>query len=154
MSLLLALVTAVLFGCGAWLLMQRRLTRIIVGIGLLGHGANMLLITAGRSGRAPIIDPTLDPEVYSDPLPQALALTAIVITFGVTAFLLALGFRSWQLTSDDRVEDDVEDRIIARLESDRAEGEHEPDPDDPADGTMAEDDLVDPDRVDVPEEAP
>ena len=154
MSLLLALVTAVLFGCGTWLLMQRRLTRIIVGIGLLGHGANLLLITAGASGRAPIIDANLDPAVYSDPLPQALALTAIVITFGVTAFLLALGFRSWQLTSDDRVEDDVEDRIIARLASDRAEGEPERDPDDPAEGTMAEDDLVDPDRVDVPEESP
>jgi multicomponent Na+:H+ antiporter subunit C len=132
MTVLLALVTAVLFGCGAWLLMQRRLSRIIVGIGLLGHGANMLLITAGNSGRAPIIGNALDTAAYSDPLPQALALTAIVITFGVTAFLLALGFRSWQLTSDDRVEDDVEDRIIARLQPDRPEGEPDPDPD--ADG--------------------
>ncbi|MGA1747916.1 MAG: NADH-quinone oxidoreductase subunit K, partial [Ilumatobacteraceae bacterium] len=50
----------------------------------------------------------------SDPLPQALALTAIVITFGVTAFLLALGYRSWQITSDDMVEDDLEDRFLAR----------------------------------------
>ena len=140
MTVLLALVTAVLFGCGTWLLMQRRLTRIIVGIGLLGHGANMLLITAGNSGRAPIIGNALDTAGYSDPLPQALALTAIVITFGVTAFLLALGFRSWQLTSDDRVEDDVEDRIIARLQPDRPEGEPDRDPD--ADG------------VTVPEDAP
>ena len=45
MTILLALVTAALFGCGTWLLMQRRLSRIIVGIGLLGHGANLLLIT-------------------------------------------------------------------------------------------------------------
>lgn len=132
MTVLLAFVTAVLFSCGTWLLMQRRLSRIIVGIGLLGHGANMLLITSGRSGRAPIIDEALDSSVYADPLPQALALTAIVITFGVTALLLALGFRSWQLTSDDRVEDDVEDRIIARLQPDRAEGDAQPDPD--ADG--------------------
>jgi multicomponent Na+:H+ antiporter subunit C len=120
MTVLLALVTAALFGCGSWLLMQRRLSRIIVGIGLLGHGANLLLITSGRSGRAPIIDGGGD---YADPLPQALALTAIVITFGVTAFLLALGFRSWQLTSDDRVEDDVEDRIVARRQPDRPEGD-------------------------------
>ena len=125
MTILLALVTAVLFACGAWLLMQRRLTRIIVGIGLLGHGANMLLITSGPSGRAPIIDGSN--AEYADPLPQAFALTAVVITFGVTAFLLALGFRSWQLTRDDRVEDDVEDRIIARRRSDGAEGDVEED---------------------------
>ena len=130
MTILLALVTAVLFGCGTWLLMQRRLSRIIVGIGLLGHGANLLLMTAGRSGRAPLIG-TGDPSGFADPLPQALALTAIVITFGVTAFLLALGFRSWQLTSDDRVADDVEDRIIARRATDGAEGEFSPDPDEP-----------------------
>lgn len=135
MTVLLALVAAVLFGCGTWLLMQRRLSRIIVGIGLLGHGANLLLITSGRTGRAPIIDGGTG---YSDPLPQALALTAIVITFGVTAFLLALGFRSWQLTSDDRVEDDVEDRIIARRAPDRAEGDPDLDPDDDRVGTREE----------------
>lgn len=124
MTILIAAVAAVLFACGTWLLMQRRLSRIIIGIGLLGHGANLLLVTSGGpSGRPPIIDgaPLGD---YSDPLPQALALTAIVITFGVTAFLLALGYRSWQLTGDDQVEDDVEDRRIERLEVDHAESEH------------------------------
>lgn len=113
MTVLLAFVAALLFACGAWLLMQRRLSRIIIGIGLLGHGANMLLITAGgKAGREPIIGPGEGP--YSDPLPQALGLTAVVITFGVTALLLALGFRSWQITGDDRVEDDLEDRLAAR----------------------------------------
>jgi multicomponent Na+:H+ antiporter subunit C len=132
MSLVLATVTAILFGCGSWLLMQRRLSRIIVGIGLLGHGANLLLITSGRSGVAPIIGTAVadDPAAIADPLPQALALTAIVITFGVTAFLLALGYRSWQITADDQVEDDVEDRIIARRGPDGAEGAPLPDPDD------------------------
>ena len=47
-----------------------------------------------------------------------------MITFGVTVFLLALGFRSWQLTGDDRVEDDVEDRIVARLAADQRESDH------------------------------
>lgn len=118
MSVLLALLTAVLFGCGAWLLMQRRLSRIIIGVGLLGHGANLLLITSGGpSGRIPIIGSDENTGQFADPLPQALALTAIVITFGVTAFLLALGFRNWQITRDDRVEDDVEDRLVARVES-------------------------------------
>lgn len=117
MTVLLALVTAVLFGCGTWLLMQRRLSRIIIGLGLLAHGANLLLVTAGWfDGRAPIIDSAEDGP-YTDPLPQALALTAIVITFGVTAFLLSLGYRSWQLTFDDRVEDDVEDRLLGRTDA-------------------------------------
>lgn len=123
MTVLLAAVAAVLFACGTWLLMQRRLSRIIIGVGLLGHGANLLLVTAGGpGGRSPIISAGVTD--YSDPLPQALALTAIVITFGVTAFLLALGYRSWQLTGDDRVEDDIEDRMIERREADHAESDH------------------------------
>ncbi len=75
---------------------------------------------AGR-GVAPIIG-TADPADFADPLPQALALTSIVITFGVTAFLLALGYRSWRITHDDVVEDDVEDRFIARRTSRRPGG--------------------------------
>ncbi len=124
MTVLIAALAAVLFGCGTWLLMQRRLSRIIIGVGLLGHGANLLLVTAGGvGGKPPVIDgSTL--ESYADPLPQALALTAIVITFGVTAFLLALGYRSWQLTGDDLVEDDLEDRMIERLLADQAEADH------------------------------
>jgi multicomponent Na+:H+ antiporter subunit C len=114
MTVLIALTAGILFACGTWLLMQRRLSRIIIGVGLLGHGANLLLIVSGGpGGRAPLIGTEGD-GAFSDPLPQALALTAIVITFGVTAFLLALGFRSWQLTRDDQVEDDVEDRLVAR----------------------------------------
>ena len=54
-----------------------------------------------------------------------LALTAIVITFGVTAFLLALGYRSWQITRDDQVEDDVEDRLVERRDADGAEAPSE-----------------------------
>ena len=119
MTVLLALVAGVLFALGTWLLMQRRLSRIVIGIGLLGHGANILLVTAGGArGRSPIIGVEDTGSTYADPLPQALALTAVVITFGVTAFLLALGFRSWQITKDDRVEDDVEDRYIVQLDQD------------------------------------
>ncbi len=115
MSVLVAFASAVLFGTGTWMLLQRRLSRIIVGIGLLGHGANLLLVTSGGRRGIPALVGSGDPERFADPLPQALALTAIVITFGVTAFLLAMGYRSWQITHDDLVEDDVEDRYIARL---------------------------------------
>ena len=113
MSLLLAFATAYLFALGTWLLLQRRLSRIIIGLGLLGHGANLLLMLSGRRrGVAPFTGSTGAHRV-ADPMPQALALTAIVISFGVTAFLLALAYRSWLLTGDDLVEDDIEDRRIA-----------------------------------------
>jgi len=114
MSVLLAFAAAFLFASGTFLLMQRRLSRILIGVGLVGHGSNILLLTSGGGrGIAPVIG-TADPSEFADPLPQALALTSIVITFGVTAFLLALGYRSWRITHDDVVEDDIEDRYIAR----------------------------------------
>ena len=115
MTLVLAAVAATLFGIGTYLVLQRKLSRIIIGLGLLTHGANVLLITAGRRGNAAIID-SGDPSTFADPLPQALALTAIVITFGVTTLLLALAYRSWLLTRDDEVQDDVGDRSIGQTD--------------------------------------
>jgi multicomponent Na+:H+ antiporter subunit C len=113
-SILLAFTTAVLFSLGTWLLLQRQLTRIVIGLGLIGHGANLLLLQTGeRRGVAPFVG-SLAGKTIADPMPQALALTAIVISFGVGAFLLALAYRSWQLTGDDLVEDDLDDRRIAR----------------------------------------
>lgn len=114
MSVLLAFCAAVVFACGTYLLLQRRLSRIVLGVGLLGHGANlMLLLSAGGRGEPPFVG-SGSADDFADPLPQALVLTAIVITFGVTLLLLALAYRSWQLSSDDEVEDDIEDRLIAR----------------------------------------
>ncbi len=115
MTVTLAAVAAVLFGLGTYLILQRKLSRIIIGLGLLTHGANVLLITAGRRGDPPIIRNGRIAG-FADPLPQALALTAIVITFGVTALLLALAYRSWLLTRDDEVQDDVADRAVARTD--------------------------------------
>lgn len=113
MTITLAGVAAVLFAIGTYLILQRKLSRVIIGLGLLTHGANVLLITAGRRGNPPIVGSGSEAE-FADPLPQALALTAIVITFGVTTLLLALGYRSWVLTEDDEVQDDVGDRAVAR----------------------------------------
>ena len=118
MSLVLAVATALLFSLGTWLLLQRRLSRLIIGLGLIGHGANLLLMLSGsRRGVAPFVGGT-GGERVADPMPQALALTAIVIAFGLSAFLLALAYRSWQLTGDDLVEDDIEDRRIASNQGD------------------------------------
>jgi multicomponent Na+:H+ antiporter subunit C len=112
----MAVVLAVLYSVGFYLLMQRSLMRILIGIVVLGHGANLLLqLAGGPPGRAPILG-TAIPELFTDPLPQALALTAIVITFALTTYLLALGYRSWVLTGHDEVQDDVEDRRIAERE--------------------------------------
>lgn len=121
MTFVLALTVAVLYGTGAYLLMQRNLSRIVIGLGVLGHGANLLLLMAGgRAGQAPILGDD-GAGGFADPLPQALALTAIVITFGVSAYLLVLVYRSWLLNRSDEVEDDIEDRRIAEMSAGIAE---------------------------------
>jgi multicomponent Na+:H+ antiporter subunit C len=113
MTTFMAATAAALFAIGTYLLMQRKLSRLIIGLGLIGHGANIVFVTATRGGTPPIIGQG-DPEDFADPLPQALVLTAIVISFGVTALLLALAYRSWLLTEDDEVADDVSDRTLGR----------------------------------------
>ena len=116
MTLSLAALVAVLYACGTYLLLQRVLTRIILGLALLGHGSVILLQTVGgRAGSPPIVGPGDPVEDISAPLPQALGLTAIVISFGMTAFLLALAYRGWLATDNDEVQDDIEDRRIARI---------------------------------------
>jgi multicomponent Na+:H+ antiporter subunit C len=116
-SVLMAFTAAVLFGVGTYMLLQRKLSRLIIGLGLIGHGANIVFVTTTRRGEAPLIG-SGDPSTFADPLPQALVLTAIVISFGVTALLLALAYRSWLLTRDDEVQDDVEDRNVGRGSAD------------------------------------
>ncbi|SFN15976.1 multisubunit sodium/proton antiporter, MrpC subunit [Actinomadura madurae] len=112
-ALVLVLTVAVLFAAGFNLLMQRSLIRVVVGFMLLGHGANLVLLLAGGAAGAPPLLGGGSERAMADPLPQAMALTAIVITFGVTAFLLALAYRGRELLGEDEVQDDVEDRRIA-----------------------------------------
>ncbi len=120
-NITLVVALAVLYGAGFYLLMQRSLMRVLLGIVLVGHGANLFLQAAGgpagepaKAGRAI--------GAVSDPLPQAMALTAIVITFAVTVLLLALAYRSSVLLNDDEVQDDVEDRRLRQA----PESEDEP----------------------------
>jgi multicomponent Na+:H+ antiporter subunit C len=103
---------AVLFAVGAYLLMERSLTRVALGVGVIGNGVNVLIIASGSdSGEAPIIGRE---GVLTDPLPQALVLTAIVIGFALLTFLMTLAWRNWTITGNDEVEDDVEDLVVAR----------------------------------------
>lgn len=114
-NLTLVLATMVLVGCGVYLMLERSLTRVLVGLVLLGNGVNLgFMVVSGPSGRAPLVN-RYDVSEISDPLPQAFVLTAIVITLGTTAFLLAMAYRSWQLSGNDDVQDDVEDAAIRRL---------------------------------------
>jgi multicomponent Na+:H+ antiporter subunit C len=117
-NLLLVIVVGVLLAAGVTLLLERNLTRVILGFTLLGNGVNLLILLGGGYGGPPIVGVTPEPAM-SDPLTQAMILTAIVITLGMTAFLLAMAYRSWLLTGHDNVQDDVEDRrIMQRAERD------------------------------------
>ncbi len=109
-SFALIVIMAALFAAGVYAMLERSLTRVLIGFLLLGNAANLfLLIVMGDPGTAPFFGAASDPDDMSDPLPQALTLTAIVITFAVSAFLLALIYRSWQLGQADTVHDDEED---------------------------------------------
>lgn len=112
--------SAALVAAGVTLLLERSLVRLLVGVILLGNGVNLLILVAGGpAGRPPILGHAA-PSQMADPLPQAMVLTSVVITLGVTAFLLAVVHRSWQLTGGDEVQDDTEDRRV-RLRARRGE---------------------------------
>lgn len=125
MSLIILFVAATLFAIGTYLILQRMLSRVIIGLGLISHGANLLIMLSGTGPAAPPVLDGSSATAVADPLPQALVLTAIVITFGITAFLLALALRSYLLTGSDAVEDDLEDKRIRRAKdrSDTGTGE-------------------------------
>jgi multicomponent Na+:H+ antiporter subunit C len=112
MSAAMLLAIGALVSTGVYLITSRSLSRIVIGFALLGHGAVLaLLAVGGPAGDTPIAGG--DPSELSDPLPQALSLTAIVIGFALTLFLLALARRQTELAGDDLVEDDVEDRRVS-----------------------------------------
>lgn len=102
MEIVMAFVCGFLFMAAIYLILSRSLLRIIIGTGLLSHGAHLLILTMGSfKGSAPpvLADGVTD---FVDPIPQALILTAIVISFGVTAFFLVLAYRAYQeLKTDD-----------------------------------------------------
>jgi len=88
-----AVIVGVLYATGVYLLLSRNLVRILFGLALLGHAANLLIFVAAglTRGRPPIVsDPPLEAGSFADPIPQALILTAIVIGFGVFSFALVL----------------------------------------------------------------
>ncbi|GGZ13001.1 Na(+)/H(+) antiporter subunit C [Streptomyces inusitatus] len=113
-SLSLLVTAGVLCAVGGVLLLMRALSRILIGAVILGNGINLLMLGAGgAAGLAPLLYPGVELSRVTDPLPQAIALTAIVITLATTAFLLAMAYRSQRVSGSDEVQDDIEDRRVA-----------------------------------------
>lgn len=130
-TLVLLGVMSVMYACGVYLLLERSLTRVLLGFLLAANATNILiLVMGGRRGKAPILEGGATPENIFDPLPQAFILTSIVITFGVSAFMLALIYRSWRLSQADEVIDDVEDLAIAQRDANVDAEILNPDPND------------------------
>jgi multicomponent K+:H+ antiporter subunit C len=108
MELIVALGIAALAGSGVWLLLRPRTFQVIMGLSLLSYAVNLFIFVMGwvRGGLAPIVAAGTppDPARFADPLPQALVLTAIVITFATTALLLVVLLAARGLTGTDHVD--------------------------------------------------
>lgn len=108
MEPIFAIVIGVLFASGFYMIMRRSIVKLIIGLGLLGHAANLLIFTINdiTPGQPPLIAATEKQltQPYADPLPQALILTAIVIGFGVQAFAVVLLHRVYRMTGSDDID--------------------------------------------------
>lgn len=96
MEILMSIVIGIIFAVAVYLMMSRNLIRVILGTLIISHGVHLLLLTMSglQSGSPPLL--FLDESTYTDPLPQALILTAIVIAFGVTALLAVIGYKTYE----------------------------------------------------------
>lgn len=125
-NVVLAVVAGILVAAGVYLLTERSLTRILVGVVVMSNGVNLLfLVAAGPAADPPFVG--LFPAAsLGDPLPMAMVLTAIVITMAVSAFVVTMAYRSFQLHGHDEVSDDVEDaRILALARADDVSASYE-----------------------------
>jgi multicomponent K+:H+ antiporter subunit C len=107
MELVLAIAIGLLIGCGVWLLLRPRIFQVIIGLTLIGYAVNLFIFSVGglRIGAPPVLREHLtDFADYTDPLPQALVLTAIVIGFATTALFLVVLLASRGLTGTDHVD--------------------------------------------------
>ena len=109
MEIVLAFVVGGLYTAAVYLMLRRSLVKLIFGLVLLGHASNLLIFTAGRlaRGQPPIVasGETAPPAPYADPVPQALILTAIIISFGVQAFAIVLLKRAYQTAGTDDLDE-------------------------------------------------
>ena len=104
MELITIFLAAILFGAAVYLMLSRNIIRIIIGTAVLSHGAHLMFLTMGnlKRGAIPVLDENID--TYSDPLPQALILTAIVIAFALTAITLVMALRTYKELGKNDIE--------------------------------------------------
>lgn len=113
---------AVLYAAGVYVMLERSLTRVLIGFLLVGNATNLLIfIMSGRAGSSPIVGGTANDADMVDPVPQVLMLTAIVINFGITALFLALIYRSWWLAHLGEEGDTLTDEHAAETTATTAE---------------------------------
>ncbi len=113
MELLVASAIGIVFGCGVYLLLRARTYPVILGLSLISYAVNVFIFVMGRlaTSAPPLVSTSA--ERYTDPLPQALVLTAIVIGFGMTGFAIELAIRARHDTGSDHV-DGAEPREVPR----------------------------------------
>lgn len=109
MEFILAIITGILYAAGLYMMLRRSLVKLIIGLIILGNGTNLLIFLLGgiTKGRPPIIpaDSNVFTEIYANPLPQALILTAIVISFGLQAFAIILVKRAYKVVGTDDLDE-------------------------------------------------
>src|SRR5690625_2926371 len=105
MKIIISILAGFLFTVGVYNILQKQLLRIAIGTGLISHGAHLFILTMGKlkNGQPPIIQEGI--TEYTDPLPQALILTSIVISFGVTSVILVLAYRTINENKTDNIEE-------------------------------------------------
>jgi len=122
-----------------YLVLDRAMTKMMLGLMLIGNGANLLILQAGgQAGSPPIVgrDSEVYDDVIADPLAQAMILTAIVISMAMTAFILTLAYRQYRYRTADVIEDDVEDAAIAARPATASAAPDHDASDDPETGRM------------------
>lgn len=107
MELVLALGVGVVAACGVYLLLRARTFSVVLGLSLISYATNLFLFGVGRItvGAPPIYDASAGAVAYADPIPQALVLTAIVIGFAMTAFVVVLALVAHRRLGGDRVDE-------------------------------------------------
>lgn len=105
MEFIICILAGILFATGIYNILQKQMLRIIIGTGLISHGAHLFILTMGKlkQGKPPILTEGITD--YTDPLPQALILTSIVISFGITSLILVLAYRTAQKNDTDNMEE-------------------------------------------------
>ncbi|QGU05586.1 Na(+)/H(+) antiporter subunit C [Corynebacterium comes] len=115
-NLVLLLAAGTLISAGVYLVLDRAMTKMMLGLMLIGNGANLLILQAGGpAGSPPIVgrESLVYGDKIADPLAQGMILTAIVISMAMTAFILTLAYRQYRYRTADVIEDDIEDAAIA-----------------------------------------